>query len=149
MEVFIIKQIIMNKFIILEEERERILDMHKSRTSNQYLNEEPTNPTGTDWYTACITFNKLGENKKTQTSFSSAGARVLPSAEQVNYIYKSFGSPNGWCKYVNNFDQTNFNQSIDKNISKGGGAYKGYEQFPKIVEFLKGSTTNTNPFATY
>ena len=30
----------MNKFIILEEERERILNMHKSRTSELYLNEQ-------------------------------------------------------------------------------------------------------------
>ena len=29
----------MNKFIILEEERERILNLHKSRTSELYLNE--------------------------------------------------------------------------------------------------------------
>lgn len=29
----------MNKFIITEEEKSRILDMHKSRTSEQYLNE--------------------------------------------------------------------------------------------------------------
>jgi len=40
MEVFIIKQIIMNKFIITEEEKDRILNMHKSRTSNQYLMEQ-------------------------------------------------------------------------------------------------------------
>lgn len=30
----------MNKFIITEEEKDRILNMHKSRTSNQYLMEE-------------------------------------------------------------------------------------------------------------
>ena len=29
----------MNKFIITEEEKDRILNMHKSRTSNQYLME--------------------------------------------------------------------------------------------------------------
>ena len=37
----------MNKFIILEEERERILNLHRSRTSELYLNEQST-PTGTD-----------------------------------------------------------------------------------------------------
>ena len=41
MEVFIIKQIIMKKFIITEDEKSRILNLHKSRTSNQYLMEQP------------------------------------------------------------------------------------------------------------
>ena len=40
MEVFIIKQNIMNKFIITEEEKDRILNLHKSRTSRQYLMED-------------------------------------------------------------------------------------------------------------
>lgn len=127
----------MNKFIITEEEKSRILDMHKSRTSELYLNEDTS---GTDWHTACTTFNSLPENKRNLVSFRSAALNITP--EPVDMMHHSFGDPlNGWCAKSINYDKTKFNQSVDHTISQGGDTYKGYEQFPNIVKFLRRGST--------
>ena len=127
----------MNKFIITEEEKSRILDMHKSRTSELYLNEDTS---GTDWYAACTTFNSLPENKRNIVSFKNA-ASFVKDDEKRQQIFLSFGTPNGWCAKVNNYDKPDFNQLANKEISQGGNKYEDYDKFPTIVELLRRGST--------
>ena len=127
----------MNKFIITEEEKSRILDMHKSRTSELYLNEDTS---GTDWYAACTTFNSLPENKRNIVSFKNAASFVKDDKKRQQ-IFLSFGTPNGWCAKVNNYDKPDFNQLANKEISQGGDKYEDFDKFPTIVELLRREST--------
>jgi LysM repeat protein len=75
----------MEKFIITEEERSRIIDMHESASSRHYLNEQP----------------KLSDLGKLPTGFMNApedvkkgfetGCYTVKSGDQLLAIAKKFG----------------------------------------------------------
>ena len=69
------------KFLINEEEKERIISLHKTRTSQQYLNEDALNPTKAEIYSM---IKELGF--KTANEFMDAYLKKFPvsgGAQQI------------------------------------------------------------------
>ena len=69
------------KFLINEEEKERIISLHQTRTSQQYLNEDALNPTKAEIYSM---IKELGF--KTANDFMDAYLKKFPvsgGAQQI------------------------------------------------------------------
>lgn len=83
----------MNKFIILEEEKSRILNMHKERTSNQYLKEYMDSPedgeTSVDPDQLDLFTGETNEVNELVAEFEEIKNSILDAIEEldINYLY--------------------------------------------------------------
>jgi len=83
----------MNKFIILEEEKDRILNMHKERTSNQYLKEYMDSPedgeTSVDPDQLDLFTGETNEVNELVAEFEEIKNLILDAIEEldINYLY--------------------------------------------------------------
>jgi hypothetical protein len=103
----------MKKFIITEQERSRILGMHKKSTSRHYLMEQPTdnetqddmmvNKPGSGKNISSSVEVTLKNNTKTTTEMINAPLEEIRDAD-----YFSFDSPDGGYTFVGNFDETKY-----------------------------------------
>ena len=129
----------MNKFIITEEEKDRILDMHKSRTSELYLNEQiggagPAPNQKEDIRKARLLWNSLTDDEKrawSETRKEFPGTKfpilansliTLPTTSEKNQTYTE-GIPG--------YQHVHSEKIIDTSVSD--------EEIQEIVNFLNTS----------